>query len=509
MIWAALCGALLGVAYWPHPTGWLALFFLAPFLWFSRQSVPRAAFLGWICASVAWAVGIHWMAATIAIFLKAPMWLGVLGWLGLSAAHGLMGAFMAGLPAWAARRAPAAQRSQWQALTFVLTVLVLDRFFPMAFPMRFASTLAGHLPALQIAEIFGTAGPSALIVLVNAALYLSLDSYLRKRNDFEWRWLAAAFVLLAANEQYGRTRIAQVNAQLQARAQSASEIVLLQAAIPVWQKRRAGAFAKNLEAHNTLIDAALREAPADLVIWPETTYRLLKRDAKGDLAGRRRPLTEELNRDLRAPVPMLLGSLVLSPEPRWRYNSAVLIGAGRDVLGWTAKRYRMPFGEYIPFGDWLPFLYRFSPRTTRILAGERQRLLVTREGLRLGLLICYEDMQGDYARRYGRLGAEVLVNMTNDAWFGHEMAHMHLRFAALRAIENRRPLLRAVNTGISAHIDATGKIVARLGGGIRGALRVRPVPLPVHTPYQTLGDLPYYAALVALILVLGRLGLKR
>ena len=159
------------------------------------------------------------------------------------------------------------------------------------------------------------------------------------------------------------------------------------------------------------------------------------------------------------------------------------------------KRYLMPFGEYIPLGTWFPSLYRLSPRTKLFTSSPEQRLIPGPKGARIGVLICYEDMIADYVRGHVRMGANLLVTMANDAWIGDGAGpETHLRLSALRAIENRRTLLRAVNTGVSAVIDPAGRIVRRLDVQARGTLSAPVALLDLRTPYQTIGELFYHLA---------------
>jgi apolipoprotein N-acyltransferase len=141
-----------------------------------------------------------------------------------------------------------------------------------------------------------------------------------------------------------------------------------------------------------------------------------------------------------------------------RYNSAFLADSEGMVLGRYDKQYLLAFGEYIPFGDWFPILYEWSPESGRFLPGPAREPLEFR-GHRLGVLICYEDIIPGHTNSVAAAGAQALVNLTNDAWFGKtKEARQHFVLAAFRAVEQRLPLVRATTTGISGFVSATGEI---------------------------------------------------
>jgi len=141
-----------------------------------------------------------------------------------------------------------------------------------------------------------------------------------------------------------------------------------------------------------------------------------------------------------------------------RYNSAFLVDGEGEVLGRYDKQYLLAFGEHIPFGDVFPQLYDLSPDSGRFTPGPRQAPLEF-EGHRLGILICYEDIIPAHTDAVVAQGAEVLLNLTNDAWFGKtNEPYQHFVLATFRAVEQRRALVRATTTGISGVVSATGEI---------------------------------------------------
>jgi apolipoprotein N-acyltransferase len=157
---------------------------------------------------------------------------------------------------------------------------------------------------------------------------------------------------------------------------------------------------------------------------------------------------------------LLFGSPAYHRDPGGlRYlNSAFLLSPDAQLLGRSDKIHLVPFGEYVPLGSFLPFVNKLVTGIGDYSPGEINPLPI--QGHQLGVLICYEVIFPELAREYVRQGSDLLVNITNDAWFGDSSAPwQHLAMARFRAIENRVWLARAANTGISAFISPSGRVV--------------------------------------------------
>jgi apolipoprotein N-acyltransferase len=218
--------------------------------------------------------------------------------------------------------------------------------------------------------------------------------------------------------------------------------------------------AATIEAYRRLsLDAAVR-APS-LIVWPETAAPFFLRY---DHALRARVL------DIAAETGshLLVGSpdreRVWGVAGRERYfNSAFLLSPGGGLLDKYDKMHMVPFGEYVPLKSILFFVEKLAYGIGDFEPGRTYTIFQLPVG-RFGVTICYEVIFPDQVRRYVKEGAEFLVNITNDAWFGRSAAPaQHLAMAAMRAAENRRYLIRAANTGISAIVDPQGRIVQASG----------------------------------------------
>jgi len=177
-------------------------------------------------------------------------------------------------------------------------------------------------------------------------------------------------------------------------------------------------------------------------------------------------------RDRNAPVrgfsaPLLFGAITYEDRPDGDpayFNTALLIDRDGRVLGRYDKNYLLVFGEYLPFARWFPFLKKWLPESGDFEAGETVevfRLPHPDHGeVRLGVMVCYEDIIPSFTRRLAGLDPNVLVNVTNDAWFGKTAEPwLHLQLATFRSIENRLYMVRSTNTGVSAIVDPVGRLV--------------------------------------------------
>jgi apolipoprotein N-acyltransferase len=174
------------------------------------------------------------------------------------------------------------------------------------------------------------------------------------------------------------------------------------------------------------------------------------------------------------------------------HNSAYLVSPQGKILGKYDKVHLVPFGEYVPLKRFLPFIDKLVEQVGDFRPGHKGHTLAWADR-RVGLLICYESIFPELARATVRNGADLLVNITNDAWFGRtSAAFQHFSMAVFRAVENRRCLARAANTGISGYIDANGRI-RHTTGLYKEAVAVRPVALlKIASFYSRWGDWPLW-----------------
>ncbi|MBI2896190.1 MAG: apolipoprotein N-acyltransferase [Deltaproteobacteria bacterium] len=370
-----------------------------------------------------------------------------------------------------------------------LSMVLVEFAYPLLFPSYTANSQHVFPIVLQIADILGPLGPTALIVTVNAALYEVLRA---RRAGAPWprRDPAIAVAALGATLAYGAVRIGQVEAVM--RAAPKVQIGVAQSNMGIYQKWESPR--EGLRRHRDL-SKALQDQGVDLLIWPESAYVYRIPDEERNLKAR------VLGKRLR--TPLLFGAVM---ERRNRlFNTAVMLNEGGDVTGTYDKTYLLAFGEYLPFGETLPILYDWSPNSGRFTPGSS--LEPVRFGpYRLSVLICYEDILARFTRsavRHAR--PHLLVNMTNDAWFGDtNEPGIHLALATLRAIEHRRYLVRATNTGVSAFVDPVGRVYAHGPTFEMAKLRAKVGMIRTTTIYERIGDLLGWTAVLGMAFVLHR-----
>jgi len=192
----------------------------------------------------------------------------------------------------------------------------------------------------------------------------------------------------------------------------------------------------------------------DLVVWPESPAPFAENDPRFQQA------LVAIARQEQAPLVVgNIGADFSAEDQSWReYNSALVVGADGARVGRYDKIHLVPFGEYIPFHNLLTFAHKLTGRVSEFSRGD-ERKVFRLNGHRYGVFICYEAVFADEVREFAQLGAEVLVNISDDGWYGDTSAPwQHLNMARMRAIENRRWLLRDTNNGVTAVIDPYGRV---------------------------------------------------
>lgn len=303
------------------------------------------------------------------------------------------------------------------------------------------------LPLIQIADITGVYGLSFLIVLANVVLLRIIKgAVMRGPSVYPTKSAAFLLLLLVLTLAYGFMRLNSADRG------DPLKVVLAQGNIPQDVKWNP-AFQESTVA---VYERLTREGCAggsDLVVWPESALPFYFQGG-GKYSDRVKSLAIEFK------TCMVLGSpAVEQGQERIRYlNSAYLLAPTGETVGRSDKMRLVPFGEYVPLARFLPFVSKMVEGIGDFSPGTVITPLDTGKG-KIGVLICAEVIFPELSRAYVRAGSRILVNITNDAWFGRSSApYQHLSMTAFRAVENRVPLVRAANTGITAIIDSKGHI---------------------------------------------------
>jgi len=335
-----------------------------------------------------------------------------------------------------------------------------------------------------------------------------------------WPLLPAAGVL-CATLVYGHLRVSREPGEPQAR------IALIQGSIDIVLNPPPGTHDRMHDQYRALSrEAVARHGDLDLIIWPETIFGRCLRDyapglpvpddwegseaefrlaVRRDTAESRKPMRKLAN-ELDTPLLIGVTTQFFDLDQQWkRFNSAAFVPLGEGPIRRYDKMHLVVFGEYVPFADRLAWLVRLTPLSA--LGGARagtEPAAFQLDGLRLSPNICYESVVPHLIRRQvnalARRGREpdVLVNLTNDGWFwGSSELDMHLVCGVFRAVECRKPLLIAANTGFSAWIDADGRIFARGPRRATGVVVAEVAGDPRGSWYLEHGDWPAGVCLLA------------
>lgn len=472
---------LLYLSFFPVALGWLGWVALVPLLGLVRSAArPRR---------------VYWSAYLVglAFYLPVLQWMRVADfrmyftWLFLAAYCALYFPL-----AIAVLRYLEGRTSLKLSLTLPVVWTALE-LFRSTFGTGFSWYLLGHtqhdfLEVIQIADITGAYGVSFIVVMVNAFFF----EVLWGRAWFRGFWgleqtpprcgrialLLQALVVLplvAITVWYGGWRMRQANFT------PGPRIALVQSNLPQSTRNDPGE-ARYVARHNiALCDLAGSVAPKpDLIVMPETSYPASWENADPELADDdlspewrqkrldARAFTRDIAERWRTSVLLGLNSNIFEADGRMRqYNSALLIDPTGRATGRYDKIHRVPFGEYVPLVDLLPFMNVFAPYDFDygVASGRRyERLFLPtpRRTYSFGVVICYEDTDPEVARNFGagRAGTNFLLNISNDGWFKGTSEHeQHLAICRFRAIECRCPVGRSVNMGVSAAIDANGRVL--------------------------------------------------
>jgi apolipoprotein N-acyltransferase len=482
---AAASGLLVAVCFLRfelYPLAWVAF---VPLLWAIRRTATarEAARVGFIAGLATNLPAFYWLVYTIHVFggFGYPLALFFYVFLTLYAALEFV------------IFAVAFRRTGFGPLGLAAPVLwvALEFLYPNLFPWRMANSQF-HAPVLmQIGDVTGPFGLSFVMLWISAALAMLLEAPRR------FTPLAAAGAATVAVLLYGAVRLPMID-----RAMAAAPTVrvgLVQGDVGIKEKGDIRYFDINLQKYQQLSEDLQKDV--DLIVWPETVSQHWIEVSTKRLEGDENPF-DDLHTYL------IFGGLAFRVRGHGQpdeYNSAFLIGPGGVVLDRYDKHVLMPFGEYIPLGSYFPVLYSLSPETGGLTAGSGVAVFNVPGKVRVGQLICYEDLLASMSRRATAAGAEVLLNILNDAWYGDTVApYQHQALALWRAIENRRYLLRGSNSGVTSVIDAAGRVVAegRLFDAevVRGTVR----RLQVKTFYTRCGDVFAWTVVAAALVLLWR-----
>lgn len=512
---ATLSGCLWFLAVTPFDFSALAWVAAVPAL-IAVERAPtfrQALFLGWWAGAVETAGGYHWIMDLMQRFADFPWWAAAPIFLLFCAARAVIFLLFAAIVRGV--RGVRDRRAVPMTVLAPLAMVACEFVVPQLFPSGQFISQAWHPLVIQITELTGPLGVTALLMMVNGALYdLGVDGR-GERRAASMRAAGAAAALTGAALIFGAVRMRQVDDM--ARRAPLVKIGLVQPnfAYPVTGELPRKEIVRQLAALQSQ-SRRLQEAGAQLLVWSEGSYPItLARNFSADFA------PQSLARIRRGfDVPVVIGAEMLDPAREDAFNSAILLDGGGRAAGRYDKVRLLAFGEYVPGIDAFPWLRKLLPAGTgRFTAGAGPALLpFTADGQRafeLGPVICYEDILPGFLRRVGRLHPDLLVNLTSDSWFGADAEPWeHLALSVFAGVELRTSLVRAVNSGVSALIDPNGRVVQqsyaddpyRQPHPEDGLMVTAPMLPGGHTLYVAGGDYFAYLCIAATLILAGRAG---
>jgi apolipoprotein N-acyltransferase len=432
-------------------------------------------------------VAFRFVAVTITRFTElgaAAAWLAVallslaqgLSWAACAIVHDRLAA--RGVPRWAAFAVGA------YAATF----------FPQVFPWTPAGGAAPWPATVQLADVVGERGVTALMALAAGLVACAAREALENRAARRWVRPATIGALLPfATAAYGAWRMSRIDA---ARAPAPSvKVALVQPGIEATERWEA-ARAPTILADLTALTRRAESRGVDFTIWPEAAYPYPVAHAS-----RLAPIGPRaiLQPGIRGPV---LTGLFMTGGPEGSYNAAAVATANGQLSEPYDKRHLLWFGESVPLADEIPWIKKTFVRGTGLAPGAKTVSLAIGQ-VRAAVLNCFEDTLPAAGREAASVAPNLLVNVTNDAWFaGTPESELHLRLGVLRSVELRRDMVRAVNMGTTSWVDAAGRVRARYDVPVPGTLVTEPrLVTDAPTVYARAGDAPWVIVLSGALLV--------
>lgn len=490
LVSAILCPiSFAGFDVWP-----LAFVAWVPLILAMRGQTPRrAAYLGWFAGFGMTMIGFYWLVGMLETFSGFPLPVCAL----FAAIVCLEKGGRVALMGWMYARAT--QRGWHHALSFLAAFGVSELVWPVLFPWYFGASMHNTPIMMQTADLGGVILVSVVVLAVNVAVAEALNKAMFQTAP-DRRTLIGGAVTLAFALGYGAFRLSSIDATVA--ASEAIQVGMVQGNRPLRNAIRQGPRTRerpvDLHIRHT---RDLAKQGVDLVVWSEAASQ-----ASFDVATYENAASATIGR--RLGVPTIIGAVLREPlesaGPKGRkaryFNTALMVDGEGQIVGRYDKFFLLMFGEYLPWGDTFPILYEWSPNSGAFSKGSLRKPLMFGEHP-ITPMICYEDIIPSYVDELMDAGeSEMLVNMTNDTWFGATIEpDQHLALAKFRSVEHRKFMARVTNTGMTAMIDPVGRVTASGsffaadGKNVDGETIVAEARfMKVAAPYTSLGQKPWW-----------------
>jgi apolipoprotein N-acyltransferase len=436
------------------PMAWVAF---VPLMYsLSGAGMKRGFALGWLSGAVFFLGTVYWVVNSMHNYGGLPIYVSIFvmlllvaflsvypAFFGLilgSVRYGRHGLGLAGIVA-----VPAL----WVALEY------LRGYIFTGFPwVLIGYSQVGNTTLIQFADLTGVWGVSFIILAVNTCIFLLLKARVDTGIKRPVNAVLAVLLMLTMVLAYGFIRVPQVDTEVL--EWPGLKVAVVQGGIDQQVKWDKGFQDKTLDIYGDLSVKAAKEG-SELIIWPETAVPFY--------LGEHNPKEELVARIVRrAGVHLLTGAPSYDYDRQTRnvsyFNSAYFFAPDGRTIGRYDKAHLVPYGEYVPLRRFFPFIKKLTAGVGDFSSGPGAVPIAFKEE-GLGVIICYEAIFPKISAAAVKNGATLLVNLTNDAWFGRSSApYQHFSMSVFRAVENRVFLVRAANTGISAVVDPVGRVLS-------------------------------------------------
>lgn len=498
-ILALFSGILIALSFPTPGLAFLAWIALIPLLIAFEDTSYRTAFrVGFICGIGAYAGILYWLNVVLTRYGELP-------WIVSLSVYLLLVFWLALFFGLAVMTARIGENQEIKsAFTLPIAWVAFDLLRSFLFS-GFPWAMLGYsqyriLPLIQIADVIGVYGITAVIVLANVVLYRVLRALSGAGVPYPVKSAVILLLFMILLLGYGFKRL-----NIQAENPDAPiQVALIQGNIPQDIKWSASFRDQTINIYERLSREAAKVGGIDLIVWPESAVPFFFQDEP-----RQAERLRELARNLE--TTLLFGS----PAYELRnglptlMNSAFVVAPTGKTIGRSDKLHLVPFGEYVPFGSFFPFITKIVEGIGDFAPGKHAVPLNIGKTV-AGTLVCYEIIFPEIAREYVNNGARLLINITNDAWFGKTSApYQHMAIAVFRAVETRTPLIRAANTGITAIVDQNGHIGTMTELFVEGYRTGSVSPGTADSLYLKIGDAPAWLCIFLTVLIFIRAGIRK
>jgi len=468
-----LSGIFIGTSYIPFPP-WASLFCFVPLwiYWNQQTSFKGVVLGGLITAFVFTLIGFNWVTYLLHEFAHLDWPFAVVGMVVYGFIAHLFVPLAGILWFWGKSKLQCSERlSLW--LMALITILC-EAYSLTLFDWNFGYSWYGaNIPVYQWAEIIGFSGLSAATLLCNLPLYIAWQKRKQNIGKIILASVISGFILLNIGGLWLKNRVPEPDASLNA--------LLVQASISNSEKMAAelgkGYSTEILRRYTALTDTALnahKDIKIDVALWPETAFPvLLGEEFKFDTLPL--ALTGFLKEKQ---LPLITGAYSVDRPSRLITNSLFVFNKDGEIIPpHYSKSILLAFGEYIPGEQLFPDIRKWLPPTGHFARGSGPTELLKLGSYKIGAQICYESLFPGFSRSLATLGAQFIVNVTNDSWYGAwQEPYQHMFMTLARGVEFRRPVLRVTNTGVSTVSLASGEILEQS---------------PLYEPWTGLYTVPY------------------